>query len=73
MNTPLWPLSWTFKQRRVAERKEFPLIGGTIDKSLEAQTLRFASKSSSMDQALEWFSSLFRKPEFMKSTLFCVP
>lgn len=38
MNTPLWPLSWTFKQRRVAERKEFPLIGGTIDKSLEAQT-----------------------------------
>ena len=38
MNTPLWPLSWTFKQRRVAERKEFPLIGGTIDKSLETQT-----------------------------------
>ena len=38
MNTPLWPLSWTFKQRRVAERKEFPLIGGTIDKNLETQT-----------------------------------
>ena len=38
MNTPLWPLSWTFKQRRVAERKEFPLIGGKIDKNLETQT-----------------------------------
>ena len=38
MNTPLWPLSWTFKQPRVAERKEFPLIGDTIDKSLETQT-----------------------------------
>ena len=70
MNTSLWPLSWTFKQRRVAERKEFPLIGGKIDKNLET---RFASKSSSMGQALEWFSSLFRKPQFMKSTLFCVP